>query len=48
MQEGMGLSHLKPVVNTNGAEYTKMKSRKFTMCRYWKGILVETMRSMFL
>ena len=48
MHEGIGESHLNPVVNTNGAENTKMNRRKFTMCRYWKGILVLTIRSMCL
>ena len=39
---------MNPVVNTNGALKTKMNSRKFTMCRYWNGIFVDTMRSMCL
>lgn len=48
MHDGIGESHLNPVVKTKGAEKTKMKSKKLTMCRYWNGIFVLTMRSMCL
>ena len=37
---------MKLAVNTNGTEYTKKKSKTLSMCRYWYGIGVVTMRSM--